>query len=194
MPKNTDFIQKNAPKTEYLEAKFEEGIEYTEKEIESKTFYGRVHGFLGKNNNCTIYDKVFPITTGKNENAPKEFSRRVQRFPYGENRTIMKQFTRPEFSFVIGVAFALCLSISDANKLLDSANLGQLHPWRTDLPTRGDPIVLKYYNSIVEKLSNADNRIQKEGKKLIKQMNQELVNNNYKEIMWNMRDMDEDKI
>ena len=175
MPRNNTDIRDANVKTEILELRHADGQVLSEQEKIPKSFYGRIHCFLGDRPNSTIYKDVI---------SRKEFDRRVMSYPYGEDRSRQRDYKNPEFSFVIGVAFALRLSLADANRLLDSANLGQLHPWRTELRSRGDEIVLRYYENIVEKLGSPDTGTHREGNLLIEQMNRELLSENYETIMW----------
>lgn len=147
--KRRDELSNNNKPTEYFNELEKNGNKASEIEYTARTFYGRVN-ILMKQKNLT-YKQIIHIS-GLNESMlPKYMTRPFTADPKNPNKWVKNQKHRnPNLGIVLAFAISLQLNIDEFNALLDSADLAPLKEWRF---FRGDDIILKHYNEIINEIS-----------------------------------------
>lgn len=146
--KRRDELSNNNKTTEYFNELKENGNKASDIEYMARTFYGRVNILMKQKN--LIYDDITKIS-GLSLNMIKKY----MTAPFSKDRhtpTKWKKnpkYRKPSLGIVFAFAISMQIDISEFNILLDSADLAPLKEWRF---FRGDDIILKYYNQVINEV------------------------------------------
>lgn len=147
MNRRDELSYSNKP-TEYFNELEKDGNKASDIEYMARTFYGYVNVLMKqKNLNYTCVTKI----GGLNANMlPKYMTLPYKKDPDNPNKLKKNDKHRePNLGAVLVFSIGMQLNIDELNNLLDSANLAPLKKWRF---FRGDDIILKYYDKIINEL------------------------------------------
>ena len=146
--KRRDELSNNNKPTEYFNELEKNGNKASEIEYTARTFYGRAN-ILMKQKNLS-YDDITKISGLSSNMVKKYMTRPFTADPKNPNKWVKNPKHRnPNLGIVLAFAISLQLNIDEFNALLDSANLAPLKEWRF---FRGDDIILKHYNEIIDEI------------------------------------------
>lgn len=135
-------LEENEQPTVYFQGIHQSGEEAKEIEYLARTFYGQVNIKLKQAN--MNYGRVEAIM-----GISPEMRKKYLASPINADGKHNSNYRTPNVRIVFAFAICLKLPLSEVDKLLDSADLAPLKAWRVH---RGDDLILKYYEKIIDSL------------------------------------------
>ena len=149
MSKRRAELIENEQATEFFEKIRIDGDIANENEYLTRTFYGQVNIFLGKNG--MAYSRIERIFDLSPEMRKKYMARQ-----FLEDGNKNPNYRAPNLKVVLSFALGLKLKEEEANRLLDSADMAPLKSWRIH---RGDDIILNHYDDIIKEIDMKEEQI-----------------------------------